>query len=73
MVAEFETDPIENRLWLDDQARLALSTPVRGRGSRPLGRRVVVIGAGIGGLRKRESSRPPFSAPRSPIRSFIAR
>jgi hypothetical protein len=49
MVAEFATDPIENRLWLDDQAHLALSTPASDRGSRQLGRRAVVIGAGIGG------------------------
>src|SRR5271170_3462881 len=50
MVAEFATDLIENRLWLDDQARLALSTPASDSGSGQLGRRVVVIGAGIGGL-----------------------
>ena len=50
MVAEFATHPIENRLWLDDQARLALSTPVSNRGSRQLGRRAVVVGAGMGGL-----------------------
>jgi 2-polyprenyl-6-methoxyphenol hydroxylase-like FAD-dependent oxidoreductase len=50
MVAEFATDLIENRLWLDDQARLALSTPASDRGSRQLGRRAVVVGAGIGGL-----------------------
>jgi 2-polyprenyl-6-methoxyphenol hydroxylase-like FAD-dependent oxidoreductase len=50
MVAEFATDLIENRLWLDDQAGLALSTPGNGRGARKLGRRAVVVGAGIGGL-----------------------
>jgi 2-polyprenyl-6-methoxyphenol hydroxylase-like FAD-dependent oxidoreductase len=50
MVAEFATDLIENRLWLDDQAHLALSTPASARGSRQLGRRAVVVGAGIGGL-----------------------
>jgi 2-polyprenyl-6-methoxyphenol hydroxylase-like FAD-dependent oxidoreductase len=50
MVAEFATDLIENRLWLDDQARLALSTPASACGSRQLGRRAVVVGAGIGGL-----------------------
>ena len=49
MVAEFATDLIENRLWLDDQARLALSTPANARGSRQLGRRAVVVGGGIGG------------------------
>ena len=49
MVAEFATDLIENRLWLDDQACLALSTPPSDR-SRQLGRRAVVVGAGIGGL-----------------------
>jgi 2-polyprenyl-6-methoxyphenol hydroxylase-like FAD-dependent oxidoreductase len=50
MVAEFATDLIEHRLWLDGQARLALSTPASDRGSRWLGRRAVVVGAGIGGL-----------------------
>ena len=50
MVAEFATDLIENTLWLDDQARLALSTPASDRGSCQLGRRAVVVGAGIGGL-----------------------
>ena len=50
MVAGFATDLIENRLWLDDQARLALSTRASDRGSRQLGRRAVVVGAGIGGL-----------------------
>jgi 2-polyprenyl-6-methoxyphenol hydroxylase-like FAD-dependent oxidoreductase len=50
MVAEFAIDLIENILWLDDQARLALSTPASDRGSRQLGRRAVVVGAGIGGL-----------------------
>ena len=50
MVAEFSTDLIKNRLWLDDQADLALSTPGNGRGARKLGQRAVVVGAGIGGL-----------------------
>jgi 2-polyprenyl-6-methoxyphenol hydroxylase-like FAD-dependent oxidoreductase len=50
MVAEFSTDLTENRLWLDDQAGLALSTPGNGRGARKLGQRAVVVGAGIGGL-----------------------
>jgi hypothetical protein len=50
MVAEFTTDLIENSPWLDDQARDALSTPVSGRGLRQLGRRAIVVGAGIGGL-----------------------
>src|SRR5690349_24783781 len=50
MVAEFAPDLFENGLWLDDQARRALSTPAGGRGSRQLGRRAVVVGAGIGGL-----------------------
>ena len=49
MVAEFATDLIENRPWLDDRARLSLSTPARDR-SRQLGRQAVVVGAGIGGL-----------------------
>ena len=48
MVAEFATDLTENRLWLDDQACLALS-PASDR-LRQLGRRTVVVGAGIGGL-----------------------
>ena len=50
MVAEFTTDLVENRLWLYDQEGLALSTPARDRGSRQLGQRAVVIGAGMGGL-----------------------
>jgi 2-polyprenyl-6-methoxyphenol hydroxylase-like FAD-dependent oxidoreductase len=50
MVAEYSTDLIESRLWLDDQAGLALSTPGNGRGARKLGQRAVVVGAGIGGL-----------------------
>src|SRR5215469_10492819 len=49
MVAEFSTGPIENRLWLDNQAGLALSTSISDR-SRQRGRRAVVIGAGMGGL-----------------------
>jgi 2-polyprenyl-6-methoxyphenol hydroxylase-like FAD-dependent oxidoreductase len=50
MVAEFATDPIEDRLWPDDQARVAVPKPASDRDSRQLGRRAVVIGAGIGGL-----------------------
>jgi 2-polyprenyl-6-methoxyphenol hydroxylase-like FAD-dependent oxidoreductase len=50
MVAEFATDLTENRLRPDHQTRLALATPAGDRGSRQLGRRAVVIGAGIGGL-----------------------
>ena len=50
MVAEFATDLIENRLWLDEQEPRTLSTPASDRGSRQLGRRAVVIGAGMGGL-----------------------
>jgi 2-polyprenyl-6-methoxyphenol hydroxylase-like FAD-dependent oxidoreductase len=50
MVADFATDLIENRLWLDDQARLASPTPASASGSRQLGRRAVVVGAGVGGL-----------------------
>ena len=50
MVAEFESNLIENRVWLDDQARRAVSTPASDCGSRQLGRRAVVIGAGMGGL-----------------------
>jgi 2-polyprenyl-6-methoxyphenol hydroxylase-like FAD-dependent oxidoreductase len=50
MIAEFEANLIENASWLDDQARRGLSTPAVDRGSRQLGRRAVVVGAGIGGL-----------------------
>jgi 2-polyprenyl-6-methoxyphenol hydroxylase-like FAD-dependent oxidoreductase len=50
MVAEFTTDLVENRLWLYDQEGLALSPPASRGGSRQLGRRAVVIGAGMGGL-----------------------
>src|SRR5215469_11485727 len=50
MVAEFATDLIQSRLWLDDQGPLASSTSVSGLGSRQLGRRAIVIGAGMGGL-----------------------
>jgi 2-polyprenyl-6-methoxyphenol hydroxylase-like FAD-dependent oxidoreductase len=50
MVAEFTSDPIEHRLWLDEQRPGGSSTPGNGRGSRQLGRRAVVIGAGMGGL-----------------------
>ena len=44
MVAEFTSDLIETRLWLNDQ------TPAIDRGSRRLGRRAVVVGSGMGGL-----------------------
>src|SRR6516225_7216266 len=50
MVAEFTTDLIENRPWLDDQTNGVPGMPGNGRGTRRLGRRAVVIGAGIGGL-----------------------
>src|SRR6516164_3803231 len=50
MVAEFTTDLIENRPWLDDQTTGVPGMPGNGRGTRRLGRRAVVIGAGIGGL-----------------------
>ena len=50
MVAEFTTDLIESRLWLDDQTTGVLCTPGNGRAARKLGRRAVVVGAGIGGL-----------------------
>jgi 2-polyprenyl-6-methoxyphenol hydroxylase-like FAD-dependent oxidoreductase len=50
MVAEFASNLIENTAWLDEQARRVLSTPAGDRGSRQLGRRAVVIGAGMGGL-----------------------
>jgi 2-polyprenyl-6-methoxyphenol hydroxylase-like FAD-dependent oxidoreductase len=50
MVAEFATDLIENRLSLGELKPPRLSTPRNGRGSRKLGRRAVVIGAGMGGL-----------------------
>src|SRR5262245_38677048 len=50
MVAEFATDLIENRLWFTEQKSEGLSTPRNGRGARELGKRAVVIGAGMGGL-----------------------
>ena len=50
MVAEFTTDLIENRPWLDDQTTGVPGMPGNGRAARKLGRRAVVIGAGIGGL-----------------------
>ena len=50
MVAEFATDLTENRLWLDDQACLALSTPASDR-LRQLGRRTVVVARGSAGWR----------------------
>ena len=50
MVAEFTTDLTENRLWLDDQTTGVLCTPGNGRAARKLGRRAVVVGAGIGEL-----------------------
>jgi len=60
MVAEFDMDLIENRPWLDDQARLALATPGNGRGARKLGQRAVVIGAGMGGLSAAGALAPYF-------------
>ena len=50
MVAEFTTDLIENRLWLDEQEPGGLSMPGNRRSAPKLGRRAVVVGAGIGGL-----------------------
>ena len=50
MIAEFTTDPIEHRLWLDEQRPGGSSTPGDGRSARKLGQRAVVIGAGMGGL-----------------------
>jgi 2-polyprenyl-6-methoxyphenol hydroxylase-like FAD-dependent oxidoreductase len=60
MIAEFDMDLIENRLWLDDQAHLALATPRNGRGTRKLGQRAVVIGAGMGGLSAAGALAPYF-------------
>jgi len=60
MVAEFDMDLIENRPWLDDQARLALATPGNGRGARKLSQRAVVIGAGMGGLSAAGALAPYF-------------
>jgi 2-polyprenyl-6-methoxyphenol hydroxylase-like FAD-dependent oxidoreductase len=60
MIAEFETDLIENRLWLDEPARLALVTPGNGRGGPKLGQRAVVIGAGMGGLAAAGALAPYF-------------
>jgi len=50
MVAEFATDLIENRLRHDEETTSLLCTPGNGRAACKLGRRAVVIGAGIGGL-----------------------
>src|SRR5215831_8126398 len=50
MVAEFATDLIENRLWFTEQKSEGLSTRRNDRGARELGKRAVVIGAGMGGL-----------------------
>jgi 2-polyprenyl-6-methoxyphenol hydroxylase-like FAD-dependent oxidoreductase len=50
MVAEFTTDLIENRPWLDDQTTGVPGMPGNGRAACKLGRQAVVIGAGIGGL-----------------------
>src|SRR5215813_9617434 len=50
MVAEFATDLIENRLWFTEQKSEGLSMRRNGRGARELGKRAVVIGAGMGGL-----------------------
>jgi 2-polyprenyl-6-methoxyphenol hydroxylase-like FAD-dependent oxidoreductase len=60
MVAEFDVDLIENTLWLDDQAHLALATSGNGRGTRKLGQRAVVIGAGMGGLSAAGALAPYF-------------
>jgi 2-polyprenyl-6-methoxyphenol hydroxylase-like FAD-dependent oxidoreductase len=49
MIAEFNMDLIENRLWLGEQ-KPGLSTPGDSRGAPKLGQRAVVIGAGMGGL-----------------------
>ena len=59
MIAEFTTDLIENRLWLDDQEWLVLSTPASDR-LRQLGRLAVVVGAGIGGLAAAGALAPYF-------------
>jgi 2-polyprenyl-6-methoxyphenol hydroxylase-like FAD-dependent oxidoreductase len=60
MVAEFDMDLIENRLWRDDQGHLASATPGNGRGARKLGQRAVVIGAGMGGLSAAGALAPYF-------------
>jgi 2-polyprenyl-6-methoxyphenol hydroxylase-like FAD-dependent oxidoreductase len=50
MVAEFETDLTENRLWFGVKEPVGLSARRVGRGGPRLGQRAVVIGAGMGGL-----------------------
>ena len=50
MAAEFATDLSENKLWFTEQKSEGLSTRRNGRGARELGKRAVVIGAGMGGL-----------------------
>src|SRR5215472_7291892 len=50
MVAEFATDLIENRLSFTEQKSEGLSTRRNEGGARELGKRAVVIGAGMGGL-----------------------
>jgi len=50
MVAEFATDLIQSRLWFGEQKSKGLPTRRNGRGARKLGKRAVVIGAGMGGL-----------------------
>jgi 2-polyprenyl-6-methoxyphenol hydroxylase-like FAD-dependent oxidoreductase len=60
MIAEFDMDLSENRLWLDNQAHLASATPRNGRGTRKLGQRAVVIGAGMGGLSAAGALAPYF-------------
>jgi len=50
MAAEFATDLIEDRLRHDEETTGVLCTPGNGRAACKLGRRAVVIGAGIGGL-----------------------
>jgi 2-polyprenyl-6-methoxyphenol hydroxylase-like FAD-dependent oxidoreductase len=50
MVAEFATDLIEDRLRHDEETTGVLCTPGNGRGACKLGKRAVIIGAGMGGL-----------------------
>ena len=60
MVAEFQTDLIENRLWFGEKEPVGLSTPRVGRGVPRLGQRAVVIGAGMGGLSAAGALAPYF-------------
>src|SRR6516162_9395452 len=50
MVAEFATDLIQSKLWFGEQKSKGLPTRRNGRDARKLGKRAVVIGAGMGGL-----------------------